>query len=182
MRLYLFTGPENDSHPLQVMEEFKETATKRPLESSLPWVRNRKEAGAEADYPNPIPKRPCTGRDGDSFEEFFALLQRIQATDRYCFRTRNHHNRQESGVKCVETVASKASWRPSFEWEDFSSRGNGTRDVESSLSNVKAGDGRVEEKEVVRHASKNLKPKASPNPELEGLDLNSLPPGLPLFQ
>lgn len=158
-----------------MMESSKETATKRPLESSLPWIRNRDEAEVEADYFNSIPKRPCTSRDGDSFEEFFALLQRIQATQRNCFRTRNHLNRQDSAVKCVETVASKASWRPSFEWEDFSSRGNGTRDLESSLSAVKTGDGRVEEKEGVRQANKSLKSEAKLNPCLEGLDLNRLP-------
>jgi len=159
------------------MEESKETATKRPLEPSLPWIRNTEEA--EDDTLGPIPKRRCTGRDGgDSFEEFFALLQRIQATQRNCFRTRDHVNRQEPAAKCAQTVASKASWRPSFEWEDFSSHRNGTHDVDSS-------DGQVLQKEVARPASNNLKQpsrKATPNPDLEGLDLNNLPAGLPLFQ
>lgn len=184
MRLTLFTGSEIDTHPPLVMEESKKTSTKRPLESSLPWIRNREGAGAEAEanYINPIRKRPCSGGDGDSFEEFFTLLQRIKATERHCFRTRNQLNRQEPAVKCVKTFESKASWRPSFEWEDFSSRGNGTCDVKSSLSSVKASDGWVKEKEVGRHASKNLKPEASRNPDLEGLDLNSLPAGLPLFE
>jgi len=154
------------------MDQSKETATKRPLESSLPWMRNREEAEVEADYLNPIPKRSCTSRDGDSFEEFFALLQRIEESHRYCSRTRDHLNRQES----------KASWRPSFEWEDFSSSGNGTRDVKSRLCAVKASNRRVEKKEVVPHASNNPKSGADPNPSLEGLDLNSLPAGVPQFQ
>lgn len=161
-----------DPHPPLVMDESKETATKRPLESSLPWMKNREEAEIEADYLNPIPKRSCTSRDGDTFEEFFALLQRIEKSHRYCSTTRNHLNRRES----------KASWRPSFEWEDFSSRGNGTRDVKSRISAVKACDMRVEDKEVVPHSSNNPKSGADLNPALEGLDLNSLPAGVPQFQ
>lgn len=125
----------------------------------------------EADYLNPIPKRSCTTRDGDSFEEFFALLQRIEESHRYCSRTRNDLNRQES----------KASWCPSFVWEDFSSRANGTRDVKSRLSALKASDRRVDEKKVVRHASNHPESGTNPNPSLEGLDLNSLPAGVPQF-
>jgi len=85
------------------------------------------------------PKRPCAGTntDTDSFEEFFALLQRIKATERHCSRSRGA-NRQEPAAKCIEAgkaddakaVTSQALWRPSFEWEDFLPRGNGTRDVD----------------------------------------------------
>lgn len=152
---------------------------KRRLESSICWRRNGEEA--EADDINPIPKRPCTGRDGDGFEEFLAVLKQIKATRRYSLSTRNDLNRQEPALKCIKTVASNAFWRPSFEWEDFSNHGK-TRNVQPDSSAVKSGDGRVEEEEVVRHASNNLKRKASTNPDLEGLDLNSLPAELLLFQ
>jgi len=107
-----------------------ETATrKRPLEPPPALVKLEVS-----------PKRPCAGTDtdGDSFEEFFALLKRIEATDRHCFRSRGA-NRQEPAAKSIEAgkiddackaVTTHASWWPSFEWEDFSSRGNGTRNVD----------------------------------------------------
>lgn len=147
---------------------------KRPLEPSLPWITNREEP--EDDSLDPIPKRPCTGGDGDSFEEFFALLQRIEATHNYCLRTRNRFNPEGPAAKCAQ--AAKASWRPSFEWKDFSSRGTGTRDDEPH-------DGQVLEKEVVRPPNNNVKepsPEATRNPNLESLDLNNFPAGSPLFE
>lgn len=102
------------------------TTRKRPLESS--------------DLAEVTPKRPCvdTDTDGDRFEEFFALLRRIEATQRYWSRSRGA-NRQDPAAKCVEagkvegakTVTSQASWWPSFEWEDFLPGGNGARGGES---------------------------------------------------
>lgn len=143
-----------------------ETATskrQRPLESS--------SALAEVN-----PKRPCTDAgadtDVDGFEEFFALLQRIEATEKHCLRSRGA-GRQEPAAKCVDAgkddkakaVTSQASWRPSFKWEDFSpGPGNRNRDVDS-----KDGDWNLKGRERV-----------SPEASLDGerrLDLN-LPSGL----
>jgi hypothetical protein len=122
-----------------------ETMTKkRSMESS--------SALAEAS-----PKRPCggTNADTDSFEEFLALLQRIEAAEKPCWRSRGAYL-QKTAVKCSEAgkaddakaVTSQTLWRPSFEWEDFLPRGNGTRDVD-----WKAGDrdlkGRERERERV---------------------------------
>merc|ERR1711915_259233 len=103
------------------------------------------------------PKRPCTGtnNDSDSFEEFFALLQRIEATKRHCSRSRGA-NRKAIATKCsgagkiedAKAVTSQALWRPSFEWEDFLPRGTGTRDVDCKAGE-RGSEGRESERERV---------------------------------
>jgi hypothetical protein len=150
---------------LQIDPVAVETMTKkRSLESS--------SVLAEAN-----PKRPCAGTntDTDSFEEFFALLQRIKATERHCSRSRGA-DRQEPAAKCIEAgkaddakvVTSQALWRPSFEWEDFLPRGNGTRDVD-----WKAVDGDLKGREREQEQEQE---RVSPD-RRRSLDLN-LPLGL----
>lgn len=120
------------------------------------------------------PKRPCAGTDTDtdSFEEFFALLQRIKNTERHCsLKSRGAAARQEPAVKCIEAgkvdgakaVTPQAPWRPSFEWEDFLPRGNGTHDVEGKAGeqNWKGGE----------HEGERFSPETSLDRE-KCLDLN----------
>lgn len=88
--------------------------------------------------------RSRSSRDTESKTQFFSEealhgLRRRQirrifhstatnlTTHRYCFSTQNHLKCQDPVANCPKTIACKASWRPSFEWVDFSSREDGMR-------------------------------------------------------
>ncbi|XP_057818433.1 uncharacterized protein LOC131031354 [Cryptomeria japonica] len=66
-------------------------------------------------------KRQRTGDNGDGFQEFSALIDRIQEMHRD-FRQRRMDFQKISTVENVgvHDIKRKSLWKPSFEWEDFS--------------------------------------------------------------
>ncbi|GLJ09251.1 hypothetical protein SUGI_0104750 [Cryptomeria japonica] len=60
-------------------------------------------------------------------EEFFALLEQISATEKQICGLRRANNGEDLSI--MKAARSKPAWRPSFEWEDFRSTGNGARDL-----------------------------------------------------
>ncbi|GLJ09252.1 hypothetical protein SUGI_0104760 [Cryptomeria japonica] len=66
-------------------------------------------------------KRICAEDKNSEVDEFFALLKRIDETEK---QLRRANNRQQLPRK------EASAWRPSFEWEDFCTAGNRTRDVQ----------------------------------------------------
>lgn len=138
---------------------------KRPLEEE-------EEKGAEMEEAEA--KRACREGANSEMEEFFALLERIEATE----KLRKGVNTQKQVVTC-EPV-----WRPAFVWEDFcrDPNGNRTRDVESKPQEEEKKD-----KNTYDFLNRGRSPSSDPNPSndegcaIQTLDLNVPSAGMQLF-
>lgn len=93
---------------------------KRLLEFQPCASAKQKASQIETDGAEAKRQRKESKSTGDDFEEFVALLEKIQ------YMKTNHRNfgiweevsmRQDSDMKVMK---SKSPWIPSFEWEDFS--------------------------------------------------------------
>ncbi|GLJ09254.1 hypothetical protein SUGI_0104790 [Cryptomeria japonica] len=111
-------------------------------------------------------------------DEFFALLQRIRETGKQ-FPALRKPNPTRS-LTSLQAGTCNPVWRPSFEWEDFGSGGNGTRDVKPSPpENAEVLN--LNSKRGVKRQSVYLDEKNNGDTEMPDLNLPSTPPVLQLF-
>eukprot|EP01018_Ginkgo_biloba_P019589 Gb_24132 [translate_table: standard] len=150
------------------------------------------------------PKIQGTPRSDDSpgdVEEFFALVERIEAMQK-SFRHKRPFNRtthEICGMRNIDervlVMNSKSPWQPTFEWEDFcyspKHEAKGTQYIASNSTSVTMNDNAKVDKEGISSVN-HLAVSSSQHmnlPSLSGLDLNvesstpehSVPCGLPFL-